>query len=234
MPGGKSEKRYGVGVLLLLALFGFTPQAGLYFVTVKILAPGITSLLLYLYPAFVLVLSGIFFRRKPTRGQMIALALSFLGCLVTFFQPGNYPVEGLLLGVLTALSYGAYLVFGEKVLASFDSLFSTAVIMTVAAVVYWGWLLVARLPVQVPSSADGWLLVVLIALVATVVPITMLFTAMRRIGAANTSLISTIEPVSTVLLSLLVLGEQLTANRIVGGILILGGIVALRLFPKQD
>lgn len=55
--------------LMLLAVFGFTPQAGLYFLVVKMLAPGIASLLLYLYPVFVLLLSAIFFKRQPTRGS---------------------------------------------------------------------------------------------------------------------------------------------------------------------
>ena len=88
--GGKGKNAFRN--LMLLAFFGFTPQAGLFFLAVKMLAPGISSLLLYLYPAFVLLLLVIFFRRKPTKGQLIALTMSFLGCIVTFFSPGDYPL----------------------------------------------------------------------------------------------------------------------------------------------
>ncbi|HWP68823.1 MAG TPA: DMT family transporter, partial [Rectinemataceae bacterium] len=236
--GGKSGKSSGksgksLTGLLVLALFGFTPQAGLYFVTVKMLAPGITSLLLYLYPAFVLLLSALFLGKKPSKGQLAALAMSLFGCLLTFFKPGKYPILGLLLGVLVAMAYGIYLVVGEKILAGFDPLFSTAVIMTVAGTVYWALLIAGGMPLKAPSSAKDWLFVAGIALVATVLPITTLFSAMSRVGAANTSLISTIEPVSTVLLSVLFLGEELTAGRIWGGAFIVGGVVALRVFSRS-
>lgn len=234
-PGGGAAgiKSRAFRNLLLLALFGFTPQAGLYFLTVKLLAPGITSLLLYLYPAFVLLLSAFFLRRKPTPGQLIALTVSFLGCVVTFFEPGEYPMAGLLLGVLVAVSYGVYLVSGEKILAGFDPFFSTAVIMTTAGIFYWALLFIAGLPVKVPGSAKEWIFIACIALVATVLPITSLFSSMKRIGATNASLISTVEPVMTVLLSALILGEKLTANRIWGGLFIIGGVVTLRLFSLR-
>ncbi len=219
--------------LLLLALFGFSPQAGLYFLTVKLLAPGITSLLLYLYPAFVLLLSAIFLRKKASVGQVLALSMSVIGCMITFFTPGNYPLIGLLLAVLVAVAYGGYLVVGEKVFAGYDSLFSTAVIMTVAGLVYWAWLLAARLPIKTPDGGREWLLVAGIALIATALPITTLFAAMKRAGAANTSLISTIEPVATVILSGVFLGERLTGNRVVGGLFIIAGVITLRIFSRK-
>lgn len=224
-PAGQRRR---FALLLLLAVFGFTPQAGLFFLTVKLLAPGITSLLLYLYPAFVLLLGAVFMRRRPTRGQLAALALSFAGCLVTFFAPGDYPLVGLLLGVFVALCYGAYLVAGEKILADYDPIFATAVIMTVACAVYWGIVAASGSAVRVPGNLAEWGGVACIALIATVLPITTLFAAIKRLGAADLSLVSTIEPVCTVLLSAALLGERLTANRIVGGLLIVGGVVALQ------
>ena len=227
-----ADHRRRLALLLLLALFGFTPQAGLFFLTVKLLAPGITSLLLYLYPAFVLLLTAIFMRKRPTRGQLAALVLSFAGCLITFFAPGTYPIGGLLLGVLVAVSYGAYLVAGEKILAGYDPIFATAVIMTVACAVYWGIVAVSGIPVRAPGTFAEWGGVACIALIATVLPITTLFAAIKRLGAADVSLVSTIEPVCTVLFSAVLLGERLTANRIAGGLLIVGGVVALQLMGR--
>lgn len=224
----------GLSHLLLLALFGFTPQAGLYFITVKMLAPGITSLLLYLYPSFVLFISAIFLGRKPSKAQVFAVILSFAGCALTFFQPGAYPLLGLTLGVIVALAYSAYLVWGELVLHHYDSIFATAVIMSVATFVYWGWVLISGNSIRLPDSLMAWLSVLGIALFATVLPITTLFAAMRKIGAANVSLISTIEPVSTVLLSLLVFHETLTPGRVVGGVLILTAVIVLQVKPGSQ
>jgi drug/metabolite transporter (DMT)-like permease len=230
---GKRAKKKAIGNLLLLAFLGFSPQAGMYFLTVKLLAPGITSLLLYLYPAFVLLFSALFFKNRPSKGQLAALAMSFIGCAITFFEPGSYPLAGLILGVLVAVAYGGYLVWSERVLAGVDSLFSTAVIMTVAGLVYWAVALVAGLPLKAPSSPEEWLVVAGIAVLATALPITTLFAAMEKTGAANVSLVSTVEPAITVLLSAFFLGEELTANRIWGGLFIVGGVVALRVFSGK-
>ena len=229
--GGKGKGAFRN--LMLLAVVGFTPQAGLYFLVVKMLDPGITSLLLYLYPAFVLLLSAVFFRRKPTKGQLIALTMSLLGCVVTFFSPGDYPLAGLLLGVFVAFTYAGYLVFGERILISFPPIFSTAVIMSTAAVFYWFLVLVSGPPPRVPSGLSEWLPTIGIALIATVWPITALMVAMKKAGASNVSLLSTIEPVSAVLLSALLLGERLTLNRLWGSLFIIGGVLALRIFSTN-
>jgi len=213
--------------IVLLGLLGFSPQAGLYFFTVKLLDPGITSMLLYLYPSFVLIISLIFLKRKPVRTQVAALVLSLSGCLLTFFRSGAYPAGGLALGVLVAVAYAAYLVSSERILAGIDSVAATAVIMASAAVVYWIWVLVKGDPVKAPSDPGTWLAVAGVALVATVLPITTLFSAIKLIGASDTSLASTIEPVCTVALSLLILGEKITIAQGIGGALILAGVATL-------
>ena len=114
-----------------------------------------------------------------------------------------------------------------------DSISATAVIMVAAAGVYWAFALAQaaaggrapRLPSS-PMAAGG---IVGIALLATVLPITALFGSMRRIGAADASLVSTLEPVLTVGLSALVLGERLGPAQLAGGLLILAAVVALNL-----
>jgi len=146
-----------------------------------------------------------------------------------YSPPNLYPAFVLLLAVLVAFAYGAYLVWGEKIFAKFDSFFSTAVLMTVAGAACWTWVILSGMRVKAPSGLAEWAFVAGISLLATVLPITALFAAMRRSGAANTYLVSTVEPVITLLVSSLFLGEELTANRILGGLLIIGGVVMLRL-----
>ncbi|MEJ5184502.1 MAG: EamA family transporter [Rectinemataceae bacterium] len=213
--------------LMLLGLLGFAPQAGLYFVTVSLLDPGITSLLLYLYPAFVVAIAFLFKGAQPKPLQLLALGLSLLGCVITFWQAGNYPWYGLALGVFVALVYALYLVWGETVLEGIPPLYATAVIMTVASIVYW---LIAILTgtATLPSSLQQFGLAAGVALFGTVLPVITLFKAMQLIGAAQTSIVSTIEPVCTNIFSMLLFGELITGRRIIGGILILAGVILVQ------
>ena len=212
--------------VFLLGLFGFSPQAGLFFLTVKILDPGITSLLLYLYPSFVFLIIFVWQHQKPKRIQVLALALSFMGCMLTFWKAGSYPIIGLALGILVAVAYAVYLVVAEHVLDGVDSLWATAIIMTAAALVY---LCLALLEdtFLIPSSTEQFLIVLCIAIMASVLPIVTLFIAMQYLGARDTSIISTIEPVFTNILSILILGEKVTIQRIIGGVSILAGVLIL-------
>ncbi len=220
--------------VILLGLFGFAPQAGLFFLTVKILDPGITGLLLYLYPSFVVLFSFVFLKKKPVTIQILALVLSLGGCALTFFKAGRYPAVGLALGAFVALAYAAYLVAGEKVLAGLDPVGATAVIMLVAAIVYWTFVIFSGIPPRAPKSLVSILGFLGVSLVSTVLPITTLFMAMERIGAADTSLVSTVEPVFTLIMSALLVGERLGAPQLAGGALILSAVILLRFAPAAS
>jgi len=218
--------------VLVLGLFGFAPQAGLYFVTLRFLDAGITSLLLYLYPSFVVLLSAAFLRRKPSGVQLAALALSLTGCVATFFRAGRYPAVGVGFGILVALTYAAYLVVGERVLRGRKPVHSTAFIMSAAAAAYWSLTAISG-TFRAPASPSSVLGLVGISVVATVIPIVTLFGAMQRIGASNTSLVSTVEPLMAVLMSAVILGERFGFQQVAGGVLIVGAVLLIQAAARR-
>lgn len=218
--------------ILALGLLGFSPQAGLYFVTLRFLDAGITSLLLYLYPSFVVLLSAVFLRRRPSRVQLAALALSLTGCVTTFFRAGRYPAVGVGFGILVALTYAAYLVVGERMLKGRNPVHSTAFIMTAASAVYW-FLTAVTGGFKAPQVLSSVLGLAGISVIATVIPIVTLFGAMQRIGASNTSLVSTVEPLMAVLLSTLVLGERFGIQQVAGGVLIVAAVVLIQAAARR-
>jgi len=217
---------------LLLGVLGFSPQAGLYFLAVRFLDPGIASLLLYLYPAFVVGMSMLFLKRRPRRAQIAALLASGLGCVLTLWTRGDYPAIGYVFGLAVALSYAAYLVAGERILATLDPVFATTNVMTAAAIVYW-IITLASGAFFLPTTPLAIAGVIGIATIGSVIPIITLFASIRLIGSADASLVSTIEPLFTVLLSALLLGERFTALQLEGGALILAGVVILNLRPRR-
>jgi drug/metabolite transporter (DMT)-like permease len=224
---GRRAPRAKLVPVLLLGFVGFSPQAGLYFLTVRILDPGITSLLLYLYPSFVILLSILFLRRRPNRVQVLSLLLSLSGCALTFFKPGAYPLLGLGLGALVALTYAAYLIASERVLEGVDPMIATALVMLAASIAYWV-LAAATGTVKVPRSPASIAGILGVGIFATVLPITTLFGSIKLIGASDASLVSTLEPLLTLGLSAIILGERLGPAQAAGGAFILAAILALR------
>jgi drug/metabolite transporter (DMT)-like permease len=218
--------------ILLLGLLGFSPQAGLYFLAVQYLDPGIASLLLYLYPAFVVGLGFLFFGKRPRKAQLLALAASLAGCVLTLWTRGVYPAIGYVFGLAVAISYAVYLVVADRVLSRLDPIFSTANIMASAALVYWVVTL-ANGSFLLPTTPAAIAGIVGIAVIGSIIPIVTLFASIRLIGSADYSLVSTIEPLFTVILSAVLLGERLTAMQFAGGAFILTGVLVLNLRASQ-
>jgi drug/metabolite transporter (DMT)-like permease len=77
--------------------------------------------------------------------------------------------------------------------------------------------------VQIPT--DAWAGLIGVGLVATFIAIQTFYAGTQRIGAAQASLLSTVEPIWTIVLASLLLGEHLEPIQLVGGALILTGVV---------
>jgi len=80
---------------------------------------------------------------------------------------------------------------------------------------------------QWPATRAGWISIIAIALISTVLGIVTFLAGLRRIGPANASMLSTLEPVVTVFLAAIALGETITFFRIVGGMMVLSAVILI-------
>jgi drug/metabolite transporter (DMT)-like permease len=80
---------------------------------------------------------------------------------------------------------------------------------------------------HLPTTYTGWLAIAGIVLIATVIPVVMFLTGLERIGPTNAAMLSTLEPVVTVLLAAWLFQEQLTPVALLGGLLILIAVILL-------
>jgi drug/metabolite transporter (DMT)-like permease len=78
-------------------------------------------------------------------------------------------------------------------------------------------------PLDVPTSV--WVPLLGLGLVATAIAIQTFYAGVKRVGGARASLISTVEPVYTVVLAVILFGEHLTPMQIVGGVVVIGAVI---------
>ena len=114
---------------------------------------------------------------------------------------------------------------GAKLLRNASPLAGSTVIMLSAAAVFA--LLTARTGLTVPSSPSGWVGVAGVAVVATVVAVTTFLIGLAAIGPTRASVLSTFEPLTTVILAALFLSEAITIRTAAGGLCILCAAVIL-------
>ena len=223
--GEKLPKGKGMVMLVAMGAIGYAGQAFSYFTALTLASAGLVSLLLYLFPAIVAILSRIVFRHPLTRMQIAAVVVALAGSVLTIGKAGDGKPLGIFFGILAAFIYSVYILAGSRFPKDVTPTASTTVITSAAAVTYA--VVVAVKGFHPPGTGMGWLAVVAIALVCTVLAILFFFEGLARVGAVRASVFSTVEPVFTVVLAAILLGEAITPMRVLGGTLIVGAVLLL-------
>jgi drug/metabolite transporter (DMT)-like permease len=187
--------------LLGMGAIGYVGQAFSYFTALKYASAGLVALLLYLYPLFVAILSAVLLHTHITRAKRLALALALAGTALTVGPQGGQ-ILGALLAISAAAIYSVYIIVGSQVMKQVSAIQSSTVIFAAAGAVFG------------PT-----------VLIATVLPVVTFLAGLERIGPTNAAMLSTLEPVVTVLLAAWLLGEGLQQITLLGGGLILIAVV---------
>jgi drug/metabolite transporter (DMT)-like permease len=214
----------GLGVMGFY-LAGFLDFAGLSYISA-----GLERLILFLYPTLVMLFSSLFFGRRISGRERIALLSSYIGIAVVFGANAVPYSSQLMLG--TALVFGAALCFAFYILVSghfvhhIGSQRLTAYVMSsacLATLVHFAATHNSVTALALPLNVYG--VTVLMAVFSTVIPAFLLNAGMRRIGANATSIISSIGPVFTLFFAYALLGETLTPTQFIGTLLVITGVV---------
>jgi drug/metabolite transporter (DMT)-like permease len=219
-------------IVIGLGFSGYYLASFLDFAGLQYISASLERLILYLNPTLVMLLGWVLFRRRVTRGQLAAFAVSYLGILVVFGAELRLEGADVLLGsalVLgSALSYAVYLVYSGQEVQRLGSLRLTGLATSVACLLCIVQYLVLR-PVGTALAlpAAVWWLSVLNAVACTFAPVLMVMMAIERVGAAVTAQAGLVGPVFTILLGVLLLDEPLTAWVVVGTALVLAGVTWL-------
>ena len=203
-------------------------QSLCYFSAVEHAPPGLVALLLYTYPALVVVLGVLFMGLRLSRRAGVACAVAITGTvLIVGPTAGAGEPIGVVYGLASAVVYAVYILIGSRVLRHTDPIPASAVIMTTAALGYCAVYALSPDRPSFPNDGTGWAAVLGIAVLCTVVAVVTFLAGLARVGPADASTISTIEPAVSVVLSAIILGEAITGWTVCGGLLILGSVLAL-------
>lgn len=222
------KERFPRGRILLqligMGALGYVGQSFSFLSAIKYASAGLVALLLYLYPMFVFVLSVFVFHEKATSLKIAALVLALIGTTLTA-DPAGGQIYGILLAIAAALIYSVYIIVGTNVMKHVSAIQSSLVIFASAGAVYGILTLING--AHLPSTNSGWLGIVGIAIVATVIPVATFLAGLERVGPTSAAMLSTLEPVVTVLLAGLLFSERLAPITVVGGVLILLAVLLL-------
>ena len=198
----------------------------LYFYTVRESTVGTAAILLYSSPAFVVLLAWMFLKETLGLSRLLALALTFGGIflVVGAYDLATLEVRPVVLatGLLSGLTYGLYSIFGKPLIGPL----SPATILSYALGIGALLLLAAALPTLdtlVGLSPASYALLFALAAVHTSLAFGLYTAGLKRLEAGQAAIVATVEPVVAGATGAVLLGEELSAPKLLGAFLVLAG-----------
>jgi drug/metabolite transporter (DMT)-like permease len=238
--GGVAELRALVrrdlAVAIGLGAVGYAAQAGCFFAALERIDASLLSLMLYTFPAMVAVAAIVLGRERADATRFGALALASVGLVLVLAsaRPGALDPLGAGLALGAAMIYTTYILVSQGIAGRIGPTLLSALVCTGAAVTLTaGSALVGDLRVgEVNAAGWGWLAG--IAVVSTVAAVSLFFAGLKRVGPTTASILSTVEPVVTVVLAFIVFGELLGSLQLVGGALVIAAVLVLSSYRPPE
>ena len=190
---------------------------------------GIATSLHFLYPLFVAILCCFFYGEKIKKKQIISLSFALVG-IICFMSKGNGSLFGYFLAISSGLTYAFYLVKMDKTglvkmnalkLSFYLALFTTIEIFTINLFMQ---------DVVFKMDAIAYALLLVLALSSSFLATVLLQEGVLLLGSTRASFICLLEPVTSMIVGILFLGEALTLNKGLGGLAI---IISLIIFLQE-
>jgi drug/metabolite transporter (DMT)-like permease len=223
---GRSDLvRFGV-----MSVTGYGAASLCYAFAVGIIGPSVTTVLLYTYPALVSILGWLFLKERFPVRRLLAVVATFAGCALAagaLSPEKGLSIAGIVLGLAAGFGYAIFNIVSFASMRSIPRMTvmsyvfgMSAVEMGVAAAVKGTWGSVAG------WSPSAWGSLALMVLVPTVAAILLYLGGIKRMGAAQAAVVSTLELPFTVLFAAFAFpAERLTVIQLVGAAIVLGGVV---------
>ena len=228
-------ERRDFGYFLALGLLGVAAVQGSYYFTISKLGVGLAILVQYLAPTIIVAYNLV--RGRWVGWTMIAAVISALagtGLLVGGVDQAALHAKPLYWGIafLSAFVFAFYIVYSKRGLARYAP--ETVLLYTFAiAAVFWAFITPPWRIAAAGYSREMWGIFVLLGLFSTLVPFGLFYAGLRRLPAAETSVIATTEPLVAMVTAAVFLHEQLRPMQLVGaGLVLLAALLASRNAPE--
>jgi drug/metabolite transporter (DMT)-like permease len=214
---------------LLLGLLAYSGMGIGWFTALSIMPSWLVSLFVALFPLPITIGSWLFLREPLDRQQLWALTAVVTGGVVLFWHPlEGATVTGTLIMLVVVALNAVYTLVGRRCAHGVHPLMTTLWTTLGASMGTLAYALLSR-QLEPHFAPVGWLWAALLAVVSTVAAIVLLWEGIARIGPARAAIVGSLEPLFSVLLSVLVLGESMTALQGLGGLLMVAGVWVLQM-----
>lgn len=224
------------GILFLLGLL-YMSSSIVLFSSYHYIASGLATMLIFMFPVLVAIIM-VFLGVVPSWPVWLAIAATFGGVIIMTQGDTGQDVNpiGVMLALGSALFYALFIVIinRSKTISDISNTLLTFYALMVGALFFFGKMVVTGADVtEGICGMSGWLNLVGLALLPTIVSTATLAVATRNIGATKASVLGVFEPITAILVGTFVFGEPLTTNILVGISIAMAAVVFMIMVTKR-
>lgn len=218
----------------LISLLGCSMTPILLFCSYQFIASGTATVFHFAYPAMVVIAEILFMKKRVQSGSILSVLLCVLGISLFYTPQQTLSFTGSILALASAVTFSAYVIllshFDSKEVSGFmfsfyvtviSSILSLAVCLTTNSLVF-------------PSSPFGWGLCVLFSLLVTTGAVVLFQQSTFLIGGERASILSTLEPITSILIGAVIFHEPLGIRVLLGAALVVAASILTALFDLTE
>ena len=199
------------------------------YLSFHVMEAGVASTILFTYPVMTAAIMAIFFHERLNWVTVASIVLSFIGVALLYRGDGTatLPVGGVVLVLLSALTYALYIILVNRSNLQMSSFKINLFVLFYCALGMAGYALLSGQSLMLPPTPTAWFYVGWLAIVPAIMALVLMVYAAKYVGSTTTAILGALEPLTAVLIGIFVFGESFSATLAVGIVLILGSVVLI-------
>lgn len=218
-----------IKTMITIGIIGYYLTSLTLFLSYNYISAGVATTVHFVYPALVTIASYFLYKEKISPIKALALVLSFVGVFMIIGVSGDVQIDirGIILALLSAVVFAIYVLgVANPVLKDIPS----AVLIFYVSICSWAGTFVTQtvsgnLDLAIPVKAI--LMIALLALASTVIPLVTFAIGIQAVGPGTAAILSTLEPVTSLIVGYFLLGEGVTTQMVTGAALIVVAVIMI-------
>ncbi len=223
--------------LFLFGILGMSVTVMLLTYSYQYIPTGLATMLHFAYPVVVTIIMATLFREKIQPISIAAIFIAIAGLFIVTdlgALSGNNVLQGVAFALLSSITYGSYIIANKK--ASFSSLnpFVVVFYIDIFAAAFTFINGAAKHTLMMPPAIVTWVYLITLAIFCSLTALALFAYSTRIIGPVKTSVINMLEPITSVVVSVIVFSDPFSIRTVIGVILIIGASLLITLIGNKN
>ena len=232
VPMAVTAKQFGKICLITVAGYGGTSL--LLFFSYNYIPTGMATTLHFCYPAMVIVFSIVFLRERVKLFKLLSVAMCLVGMFMFYDGGADISLMGIFLAFASGNTYAFYILYLDKSeLKNMHSL-KLIVYMNTLGTLLTGAVALSMGEMSLSFPVSGWIFASVFAVCVSFIAVLGFQLGVKYTGAQSAAILSTLEPITSVMVGVVIYGERFSVNGIIGCVLILAATVIVAVKQDED